>query len=1230
MMINWRIFIVMLYLFISLFHVPGQVLSNTPQYGGEEQGFSNISNMKQLYTGDSARHILNNSYYMKYIRLSRGRDYRDSLVLNYFVLNIDNDKYPDLLIWYPQKLVIWSMNKGVYAVYHALYRRYISKPIPVDVDKNGVIDYIVVIENSYLDARIYRYRELRSVVSTVKIWYPLTGYIRIIRSYRGIFIISTTYYMYKGRIFIPTIINYYVEQGYYYKKFYSRIGLFMLNIKTLTTKLYYIKTYYTNYIYDPGKPEINDYTTNYEIYITGILNHMFIIPMGLDKIIRVEYRSGLVFIINEKSIGPIAWNDKQIVVARQEPAISIAGYTSSPLYMANYWRSPQHLELIYSFGTIIIPFGEFIYKSPAYSENGVYFRIERIKGVIVYEPYYDIVYKRVILGRYIRISGRYYWIIAITSMTSGKYGLYLYMGVLAYGYDKLVIALIKYNWLGDRIYLLWYKFVPGNKLKFQITVNSDGDKIYATDLNTLYVDGLQLFFHINEFLPVTPQFTVYPPATINPRRIDIDGDGVYEYVFIMYYCDYTIFSYYPYGLMGLYPKIYNNIVFIVFFDKPEINIYIKCFDNTCRTISINLYYSASSISYGYLTIRDINGRIIYRDVFYGNKWYITAVFLDKVGIYYIDLLSITRYRINEWITGGNLPRIITYVEKLEEIHVINVRYKTRIILVKPMFKILTPNHYIDGLNIVFKLEYFDYKVNAWKPLLWQTPLLRVSVRNTTVNYESYPRSIGNGIYTHVFRFIKYPGEYMIYIIYQGSTYYAPTEIVENISLERYPVEISVEYTRYYPALTTYNVTVNLKYMYIGEDGKWYSTDLDNGFLKIRIFNESYLENRSIYTCIIPVNNPYTTININKYLVLPGNYSFTIEYIPGTIYYENKSFYGNYMVYPLSLSINVVDLMDNTSILDDPVVIYGSQIYVEIHEYISNNSWRKPSVPLNLIFIGKNNYSYIINGSSIINTSGIKPGNYTLVIHPVKYGFVYNQSIYKANITIVLRNARVVVEVVPLIHHKYSNEKFVEYIETNKTTYTLVPVKIVVKTYVEPLVELVNAKTTVIIDDRSYHLKPGNKTIIWIPVEPGEKEIIVIFETKYFRVINKTYLTIYPMPVRINISNGSIIVCVKDILGRPAEGLMDIEIYDLEKNMLFKKTYYVNGSIVIKNTEIRGWVYVRVYFKGNGSYLPTRMQKVIYIQCDETFLKPLPEPSYISSFITLSLITILLIKRIRHR
>ncbi|MEM1845813.1 MAG: hypothetical protein QW558_03855, partial [Desulfurococcaceae archaeon] len=90
--------------------------------------------------------VLRNSYILQYRKLvESSNDFRFSVVRDYFVLNIDNDNYPDLLIWYFGKIDIWSYRYGVYASYRTITSPvfYITKPIPIDSNNDGVVDYIL-------------------------------------------------------------------------------------------------------------------------------------------------------------------------------------------------------------------------------------------------------------------------------------------------------------------------------------------------------------------------------------------------------------------------------------------------------------------------------------------------------------------------------------------------------------------------------------------------------------------------------------------------------------------------------------------------------------------------------------------------------------------------------------------------------------------------------------------------------------------------------------------------------------------------------------------------------------------------------------------------------------------------------------------------------------------------------------------------------------------------------
>ncbi len=1174
--------------------------------------------------------VLNKSYVMRYKAITKGTySYYLYMARDYMVLNIDNDEYPDYLIWYPQRLVIWSLGRGVYSqLYIDDPSLYFNRPIPIDSDHDGVIDYILVIENDYMDARIRPYSEINSIKTRIYIWYPLNNYARYFNEYRRVSIRSETCYIYGSKLFLPWLLNYYVSSGYDYKVYYSRIGLTVFDIKRFTIRIYTLKTYSSGKVYDPSDPDTCDYTTNYEAYITGIYYRLFIIPSGLDKVLDIRYySSGYVKIYREYSIGDNKWNDDQIVIGRGFPAIPFGGYTKTPLTLDYYWRSPQRLSFKYKYGYLFLPIGRFIYLNPTRSESGVFFRVEKITGVVVLDVYNNRIYTRNLVGTTVKYNGKTYSVIAVTTIDFDNTGSYIYYGGLAYGNGYWLFFINKYYWRTIKIYSIWVKFIGAHlvKNKFQVTLRLD-NQLYGVSLNTLYVDGEEYVFHTPVSSGRTPQYTVYPPVTLNPLSIDIDDDGVDEYCFLMYYTKYSPYSYTIHDINGMYPMVLNGVNYIVWFDKPVIYMYLKGIDDTNHVMDLKIYYYATDISYGRIYVKEYySGKTIYQASFRGNELFVDEITINEPGRYRVDLEVYTRYEVNEWITGGYVPYTISYREYQNNVYSFYVRYRTRILLEKPETNILTPNLYRNGLTIVFKLEYQDFITSYWKPLTTSTALLYVIVSNNNDTVEGYPEDIGNGLYSYIAYDLK-PGGTEIYLKYYGDQYHLPMYTSIQKKLIKYPVVINMTYNKNIPALTPYNLTVNLYYRYVKENGIWKKEKLDHGYIEASIYNLTV--NKSlIHSVGINVTSYRCNVSIDKYLVLPGKYLFNIKYISNNIFYDNAIYNDTYTVDRLGYNVSLYNMDEHRLIYNESIVFRGSILYIRFSEHYGNIS-RDLSVYSGLtIYHGNNTYRYIINKTYIlIDTSGWKPGNYTLVFYPLNYTYIYVPRKIIYVLSIVLSDIGLVIKAEPVVSPSSSLTSLDEFLIYNDTSYTLVPVEIKLSIETNYTDLLKNSNITIIIDGYRYKLNSFNESLTWIPLRPGYKKIVCILENKYYRIVNYTFLTVYPIPVKIIVRKGSIVIDTRDLLNRSAPGEVFIEIYGLDRKLVYNSVFYINGTLHIDVPRLNGYYYIYVYYRGNESYMEA--EKLVYMYFSENdIVQPLPEP-FNGVVILISLTTIILLKKRR--
>ncbi|OYT40513.1 MAG: hypothetical protein B6U89_01825, partial [Desulfurococcales archaeon ex4484_58] len=877
-------------------------------YSSDESG-EDIKDIIDLYSvggsvssSYSKKLVLSKSYYLKTRSIVSGTsDFKYAMPRDYIIANIDNDKYPDLIIWFPRKILIWSYGRGVYRTYTVSSPNlYISRPIVLDTNYDGIHDTILFVENDYLDAAIRTYNGLNNYISKVKIWNPVIDRRVTVVEYRSVSIRTDTYYLRDRKLFLPWVSNYYIKIGLYYKRYYAKIGLFIIDLTTYRYSSYRVRTYSSGLVYDPDPPNICDYTTNYEIYIVGYNDKIYLIPMGLDKLLVLKYNSGRPEFIREVNIGSTKWNDHEIVIARPYPAISSGGYTSYSYPLLGFWRSPQKLGLRMSYGYLIIPYGRFSYLNPTRSENGVYFRVEEVVGVVAVDIYRNYrVYKKQLLGRPIVLGRDIFNIVSITSIDFTS-GLTLYFGGLAYSRysDRWMIFIAKYYTLINTMSIVWRKVMSSsfNPRSFQVTVNIVGSRIYGVSSNTFYTGSVSLLFHTDRTSWFPPRYTYFPPTTLNPVAVDIDGDNVLEYCFVMYYNYNSGLVYYALGgvqLTGLYPSVKDGVSYIVWFDHPIIYIGLKGYDETNRKVQLNLYFESTSISFGYVEVYNEKGVRVVNYKFYGNKHNVWVLVFSKAGNYRVRLILYTRYRVNEWLWGGNYPLICSFYEIRSNAYIIRVRYYTRLTILYPKTSSLTPNLFINGLKLRFKLEYLDFTTRVWKPIEYKNLYVRVLVNQSDLVKYYGVTYYSDGVYGCRINGLDL-GLVVINISFNPTKYYLPIKETLWFSLIKYPVVIKVSYPSVYPALTELRLDTSILYRYIDENGVWWSNGVSDGFLDYIVFNETSDSNILLRGNIV-IDNSNTTIVIDKFMVLPGTYSFTIKYTPVSKYFSEAIVYGSYNV-----------------------------------------------------------------------------------------------------------------------------------------------------------------------------------------------------------------------------------------------------------------------------------------------------------------------------------------------
>jgi len=1193
----------------------------------------NVKELNPQYIVEEDDLTTSKAHYLKYTLLQRGGDYSDSFIREYYVVNIDNDNYPDLLLWYPKRLIVWSYNRGVFI--DRRFNSFVSRPIMIDLNNDGLVDYVIVVLNTYLDARVWNPSDYYQLKSTVYAWYPRTNTLTYIGTFNGIHVDTTTYYVLNNVLFIPGILNY--DECAYFGWCPSRYTVKIAILKCILNSppicsLNEVYSETTGYFNNP--PRINDYTTDYQVYLFGSGDLLYVFPKALDKYLVFKYTGSGFNLVKTVQYGPSGYSDGEILVYYPYLPTFAAGVTVFSNTMPDYWKAPVYIKAFARNNYIVIPYGVFHPDAdPLYMEpNGVYLRAERVMGIYVFDVKYSTVYKRSILWRFFTLNNRLYTIWSITSIEESSIDRIVYIGGLASTDTRIgrgvIVFIAEYDWISDTIRgVKYYEPIPdistGFFIGLTIGVYSQSSTIITTP-DIIYDADRDVVMRYHRQPVEGALYLALTTIALSPRLIDVDNDGVYEYVFPLEYLYKTGYAYGRTGLVGLTPLVYSNENYIVYFVKSRIRIQYFFYDTSLSQGEIYVDFYSTTGSYGSLTITDRNNNILFKLDFDTRRAYWLNLDFNNVGKYYVNVDVTIVYNVSTYITGKIHMEQVKVNEKFNGVREINVRYPTRISITYPTYTVLTPNSYMDGLTVTFYGEYYNLRDRKWYALPYVDPqLFKVVFSNTTHSIAYTPRVIGKGLYSITAGEIKYPGYYDINVSFTGDTIYAPSYKTYYVSLIKYPVIISVNYGSQFSALTPFNITVTLKYRYL-YGSQWVETDLRIGSVKISLINTTNADNL-IEIGVVNVNSPTVYYTIGKYSVLPGRYKVKVDYIPPSIYYNTASTTGGeYVVHPLRLYADLTDLLENKTIHNESIVLYGSSISIRIREYTFDNKSRMPSTTmvLNVISVEDNSvkYSVDIHGGVHVLDTGMTPiGDYIVRIEPSSYKWVYNPGSISYYIHLVKPVVKLIVNVENKIVYQNTTGGVTLY---SNETYTLTPLTINITSYIKPELLTGRAVCSLRIDDELVDLPSCNTSITKTFIYPGLKTVEAVLKIGGIMYTNETNILIQPMPVRIDIVKGSVKILVYDVLNRPATGYMVVEIFDLSKRKLYSSTLYVeNGSITISEPCLKGWVNVRVFFKGNGSYREAYGFKQLFIECEEKYVTPLPEPRYIGLLIVTLLITI---------
>lgn len=173
-----------------------------------------------IYTADNSfsierRIVLNNSYYIKTFQLFKTGDprYYNSLIYGYDIVNIDGDNYPDIVLWRLKNISVWSCGRGIYASISTGYMY--DKPIIIDQNGDGIVDYILLIEHNSYDAGTYYAQHVDRIWTKIYKWYPTTSIVEEIADI-NVYASSKTHVIIGELLILPTIINIYTYPYYGY------------------------------------------------------------------------------------------------------------------------------------------------------------------------------------------------------------------------------------------------------------------------------------------------------------------------------------------------------------------------------------------------------------------------------------------------------------------------------------------------------------------------------------------------------------------------------------------------------------------------------------------------------------------------------------------------------------------------------------------------------------------------------------------------------------------------------------------------------------------------------------------------------------------------------------------------------------------------------------------------------------------------------------------------------
>ncbi len=672
----------------------------------------NSNNLGSIYRGSIPVYL--ESVGVDYAGLDKYNAFLYGLLRGVIETNIDGDKYPDLVFWFTGQIRVWDIDSGEYAVLKTSSpgNIFYFKPIPVDIDGDGVYELLLSQNNRYIDILSIRYDERYDLETKLIYWDPVENKTEVIASYKGVYIDTSFYYydsVYKKLYLVGVSPWHKISRSAYglFHRLWLKLYLVVVDLVSLDTHYYTIKSVYeSNVFYSRFKA--NDVTTSWSTYMVYYNGRLLVGTIGYDSIIElsIDWSSGSIEDVVEHVIGKESLFDKLMHLVVATPNIHMGGY-GRVIYdeLMKYFYPYTLLDWMIYGDKLYIVYGEYLgYYSGYYSYDAspitkykdgskyrpLYYRLAAAVGVEVIDLNTWSVSRTKIVGTKILLGNKWFRIsriIALKFIISDNRVKALMLTTL-YGFDEelnrwysYLHAVILYDLMDKRI--VWYKLIYGNTL-FTRQYHSNGllfvsgriayvitPKTYQWG-NGHYL-GHELYrinLYTGEVLSIT-KLCYYQDSlgyVIERIETDIDSDGSREEVFIVQYIRFYGRTPCPPNRpnsYNIYPWPKSPYVGLIIFDKPVIKLWSRyqLYALLENTLYLTVYTLLNNTVYGSLvntsTYYTLGRRHVLVDEFSGvlskKEPVIVHNFTPKYYGFYLTYYSV-QYPVRGYkCGGGKLP-----------------------------------------------------------------------------------------------------------------------------------------------------------------------------------------------------------------------------------------------------------------------------------------------------------------------------------------------------------------------------------------------------------------------------------------------------------------------------------------------------------------------------------------------------------------------------------------------